>query len=89
MNIGACCRGKQKTAYGYRWTYTDDEQKNFSFNDRKRPVLQFDKQTFELIKEFDSVADAAEEISGERENKYSTSIASCARNEYKTAYGFA
>ena len=25
-NIGACCRGKQKTAYGYHWKYIEEEE---------------------------------------------------------------
>ena len=25
-NIGACCRGKQKTAYGYHWRYIEEEK---------------------------------------------------------------
>ena len=34
------------------------------------------------------MADAAETLSGVRENNYSSCIAACARNEFKSAYGY-
>lgn len=89
MNIGAVCRGKQTTAYGYRWTY-DKEQysKNYNPNKKCRAVLKINKDTNEVIKKYFSVADAADELCGIREGKQSSSIASCARGEYQTAYGY-
>lgn len=91
MNISAVCRGKQKTAYGYRWCYVDsfdDFNKDFIANSKKKKIAQIDKDTKEQIRIFDSVADAAESLSGERENSYSTCIASCARGLINTAYGY-
>lgn len=91
MNISAVCRGKQKTAYGYRWCYVDsfDEfSKDFIANSKKKKVAQIDKDTKKQICVFDSVADAAELLSGERENSYSTNIANCARGLTNTAYGY-
>lgn len=91
MNISAVCRGKQKTAYGYRWCYVDsfDEfSKDFIANGKKKKVAQINKDTKEQIQVFDSVADAAEFLSGKRENSYSTCIASCARGLTNTAYGY-
>lgn len=91
MNISATCRGKQKTAYGYRWCYVDsfDEfNKDFIENTKKKKVAQIDKDTAEQIHVFSSVADAAEFLSGKRENSYSTCIALCARGLINTAYGY-
>lgn len=88
-NISACCRGKQKTAYGYRWT-TDRNNytKGYIENSKKRAVLQLDIDTLEVLKEFPSVADAAEELYGTRENNVSKTIAGCARNEFYSCYGY-
>ena len=91
MNISAVCRGKQKTAYGYRWCYVDsfDEfSKDFIANSKKKKVAQIDKDTKEQIRIFSSVADAAEFLSGKRENSYSKNIASCSRGLTNTAYGY-
>lgn len=91
MNIAATCRGKQKTAYGFRWCYVNDFDKfnkDFVANCKKKKIAQIDKDTKEQICVFDSVADAAEFLSGERENSYSTCIASCARGLTNTAYGY-
>ena len=91
MNISAVCRGKQKTAYGYRWCYVDsfdNFNKDFIANSKKKKVAQIDRDTKEQIRIFDSVADAAEFLSGERENSYSTCIAHCARGLINTAYGY-
>ena len=54
---------------------------------KRKKIAQIDKDTKEQIRIFDSVADAAESLSGERENSYSTCIASCARGLINTAYG--
>ena len=88
MNISACCNGKQKTAYGYRWSYSKNFDKKYVLNDKKKKVIQINKDTGENICTFDCVADAAEDLSGSRNGPYSCSIAACARGEIKTAYGF-
>lgn len=88
-NIGACCNGKQKTAYGYRWTYDKENySRTYVANSKQKPVLQFDIKTLEIINEFPSVADASESICGIRENNVSSSIAACARNEFFSCYGY-
>lgn len=89
VNIGACCRGKQKTAYGYIWSYDRNfDIEKFNFNDRKKPVYQIDMNTQEIIQEFDSVASTSEFLQTPRESSVSTTIASCARNEFFSAYGY-
>lgn len=89
MNIGACCRGKQKTAYGYIWSYDKNfDIEKFNFNDRKKPIYQIDIDTQEIIQEFDSVASASEFLHASRASNVSSTIASCARNEFFSAYGY-
>lgn len=87
MNISDVCRGKQKTAFGYYWSYSKDYTLPNLENQKKKKIRQLDKQG-NLIKIFDSVASASEEISGVRENSCSTCIASCARGKIPTAYGY-
>lgn len=88
QNIGAACRGKQKTAYGYRWSYKENLIFRNPRTDKKKIVYQIDIETSEILHVFDCVADAAEALSGKRENSYSTGIANCARGHIPTAYGY-
>lgn len=87
LNISDVCRGRQKTAFGYYWSYSKDYTLPNLENQKKKKICQLDKQG-NLIKIFDSVASASEEISGVRENTCSTCIASCARGKFSTAYGY-
>lgn len=87
FNISAVCRGKQKTAFGYYWSYSKDYTLPPEENQKKKKVRQLDKDG-NLIKVFDCVASAAEALSGERDNSYSCCIASCARGLYPMCYGY-
>ena len=91
MNISAVCRGKQKTAYGFLWSFSPTLSKEETVkcltNNKCRKVKRIDpKDDSEKI--YDSVASAAEELSGERENSYSACIAAAARGRIKSCYGY-
>lgn len=91
-NISACCRGIQKQAYGYRWSYADNIVFNSIQNERWQQVYQIDPYTIEIINIFPSVAEAAYYIDGIREGNTSTNIATACRNIHKWVdkpYGYA
>lgn len=91
-NISACCRGVQKQAYGYRWSYADNVIFNSIQNERWQPVYQIDQYKIEIINTFPSVAEAAYYIEQIREGSASTTIAKACRNTHKWVdkpYGYA
>lgn len=75
--IISCCKGKQKTAYGYKWEYTDGlhQQKH------NRPIVVTTKDD-EYVAEYKSVADASRCL------KISTTqIRNCLNGRYKSTHG--
>lgn len=60
-SISRVCNGKFRTAYGYRWCYTEDYD-NLNTNKFKRItkkiVLKIDPKTEEIIKTYNSIKDA-------------------------------
>lgn len=92
-NISACCRGAQKQAYGYRWSYQNEIRFRDIKHGRHKKVFQIDVYKVQIINEFDTVADAAYTIEQKREGVASTQIATAARNTvYKGVckpYGYA
>ena len=87
--IGDCCRGRQKTAYGFIWRYEDDNIKNqkkksvSNIQSRIR-VAQYDKN-MQLIKIYDSITEAANSVKCQI-----TQIANVCKGVYgyKTAGGY-
>lgn len=83
-----------KTAYGYRWLWKSDYNMMIEhglplppFHKKgernKKPVLQIDINTGEIIKEWASAADIKNELG------YSnTSILNCCKGKYKTSYNY-
>lgn len=58
-NIGACVRGTQKTAYGYRWIKQNEQKPNI--NDIKwhpMPVIKYDLVTGEVLKIYKGIREA-------------------------------
>ena len=91
-NISACCRGVQKQAYGYRWSYADNVIFNSIQNKRWQQVYQIDPYQIKVIRIFPSVAEAAYYIEGIREGAASTSIANACRSTHDWVdkpYGYA
>lgn len=58
--ICACCNGRQKTAYGYQWSYSSTIEK-IKYKPPYRAVQQFSKDG-EFIKEFKSISEAARKL---------------------------
>lgn len=88
MNISAACRGKQKQHMDIDGHILLTTTVILFRMKKEKKVAQLDKDTKNIIKIFESVADAAEHLSGERENSYSSCIASCARGLFDNAYGY-
>lgn len=57
-----------------------------SHEGHKKPILQLDKKTGEIIKHWDSATDAAMVIKGDK--NYNKPISACARGERSSAYGY-
>lgn len=75
-HIGECCRGKRKTNNGFKWKYADDNIANRNWNSGRKSkenggkvkILQLDFETDEVIKEWDSISDAARFFKIRRQN---------------------
>jgi len=61
--ISSVCRGKRKTAGGYFWKYVENKSnfKDIYHNGHCIEVYQYSSKTFELVKIFKSIKDAAKE----------------------------
>jgi group I intron endonuclease len=81
--ISAVCKGKVKTAAGFIWKYPGDNDfsKNFEVKKGKK-VFQYDLNC-NLIKEWESVAQAGREL-----NIHSSSISNVCTGKTRTAMGF-
>lgn len=70
-HIRACCKGRRSTHNGFRWEYVDEDNKNirnWKKGGTKKSVLQLDFETDEVIKEWDSISDAARFFKIRRQN---------------------
>lgn len=89
-NIRACCIGKQKTAYGYRWMYKEDYYENqnninplIRIHDSKpKVIIQLDLNG-RFIKEWNSLTEADKGTGIPFKN-----ISACCRKKRQTAGGF-
>lgn len=88
-NIHICAIGQNKTAWGYKWRYLDEYGKIiFQENDDlilDKKIAMIDKESNEIIKEFDNIFEANEYFG---KDKHSSNICSCLRGKTKTAYGY-
>lgn len=89
VHISECCNGKLYSSAGYVWRYKGDKFDKYNKVDKRlTPVDQYSKNG-ELIKHYDSFADAIYEVFGTTDHKkYSSHITSCCKGNRKTAYGF-
>ena len=86
-NILACCRRKQKTAYGYGWAFLNDAiPKDLTINNKYRKVRQIDKDTGLVLNHFKSGAEAARFL-GKGESAAGVILRAC-RGDINTAYGY-
>ena len=81
--------GEHKSAGGYFWKY-QNEEKSFTptqIKSWKTKVQQIDRNTGEILQEFESAADAAEFLGKDRKNGGSQISAVC-NGRKKTAYNY-
>lgn len=83
-----CCKGDQKTSYGFIWRYTGEELTEeyiewCNSSDRKRAVIQYSLDG-KFIRIYDSVTDACNAIGTDS----TTSISVCCRGKRNKAFGF-
>lgn len=82
--LSMCLSGKYKTANGYNWCYADEYDKDtFIIKSKFKKVLQLDKTTDKLIKEWSSAKEAAEVI-----GCCTNTIAAACNGKRKTAKGY-
>lgn len=82
-SITACCKGRHLTAKGFKWRYKENP---IPFRERittSIQIIQIDKDTNEIIKEWESLTIAGKEL-----GILSSSISSCLTGRFKTAGGF-
>ncbi|SCY24250.1 Probable Zinc-ribbon domain-containing protein [Lachnospiraceae bacterium XPB1003] len=75
-DISACCRGEQKTAWGYRWKYFDKPQTS-----RKKYSGKVINLSNGMV--FNSLTEAARWCNGKVMN-----ISACCKKRQKSAYGY-
>jgi group I intron endonuclease len=80
-DIASSCRGKQKTARGYLWSYTETPPPP-SYKNIRRNILQYDLEG-NFIKEYISASQAGREI-----KHNGNSISDCLNGKQKTAFGY-
>lgn len=94
-SISACCKGKLKTAGGYRWMYASEYDKYISENIRiPNYIKPIRKSTnvvrvndFNEIKIYDSITEATISL-GKKSKSSINSISACCKGKQKTALGF-
>lgn len=79
-NISKACK-QQRIAYGYKWQYIDTPQEKRNFS--KRKVEQFDLQTGQTLKIYESISEAAKAVNGD-----SSYISKVCRGIQKSSKGF-
>ncbi len=86
-HISQCCNGKVKTTKGYIWRYNtgmDTSLDDLKINDYyKKEVFQIDKESKEIIKQFDSMKEAEKQTGILKSN-----ISNCCKHRQKTAGGY-
>lgn len=91
-NIGSCCRKKQKSAYGYIWSYEPKLELEYYLNRDKKPIgfgehkyIKVNQHTLDgtFIKEWNSRKEANEFYNIKNDN-----ISKCCSNKQKQTRGF-
>lgn len=82
--LSMCLNGKYRTANGYNWCYVDEYDKNtFITKSQFKKVLQLDKTTDKLIKEWGGAKEAAKAV-----GCYVGNIRAVCSGKHKTAKGY-
>lgn len=91
-NIGSCCRKKQKSAYGYIWSYESKPELEYYLNRDNKPVgfgnhkyVKVNQYSLkgEFIKEWSSIKEANKFYNIKNDN-----ISKCCNNKQKQTKGF-
>lgn len=83
-SICACCRGEYRHAGGFQWKYTDDKKIIEPITVRTNfTVLQIDKNSNEIIREFSSITEASKMT-----QIASSTICNVCKGKGKTAGGY-
>ena len=95
--IASCCRGRQRTAYGYIWRYNFGDISDLCLSDdyheskigkhdnhKKRRVTQFDLN-YNKIRTWDSITKACKELFNSSDI---SSICKCCSGEIQSAHGY-
>lgn len=80
--ISSVLSRKKNTSGGFVWRYATDDLSNCVCKLKTRPVVQIDKNTKEIIKEFESVSAAQRKFSS------NSNIWLCCCGRRKSAYGY-
>lgn len=87
--ISRCCKGKRPTAYGYKWSYISDYNKNSLCNNYNplptKKILQYTKNG-NYLKEYESSLLA--EVGNCLPKNARQAIRTCCNGKLKTAYGY-
>jgi hypothetical protein len=87
-NIGSCCKGRIKTASGFRFMFKEDYKigadysSNFKKHINNKQIVQFDLN-FNKLQVFNSVAEASKKLNINR-----SGIDDCCKGKQKTTRGF-
>jgi len=92
--ISHCLTKKAKTAAGFFWIYKDDYDENnkiVKYECKKPKLNQIDIETNQIIKSWDSMADAARHFSNLNNTDYKLTLSNmsqCIRKNIKTSQGY-
>jgi len=81
--ICAVCKGKNRTAFGFRWAYKEEETKLSTANKQWKAVRQIDQETKEIIAVYKSATEAAKVM-----GCHNSCISGAATGKYKNIKGF-
>ena len=87
--ISTACKHRKKYG-GYQWRYADDIEIGIDiepYKTKERLLYQFDKDTKELIRKFETIEDVAEYL-GKQASAIQANIYNCCYGNRPTAYGF-
>ncbi|MBZ9628124.1 hypothetical protein LB450_08440 [Psychroflexus sp. CAK1W] len=87
-NIISVINGKRKSSGGYIWAYIKNGkipriESIPKANNMPKAIIMLDKEKNEVLKTYESIAEAAEAVNGSRSN-----ISACINGRKKTAYGY-
>lgn len=87
--ISACCKNKQKSAYGYIWRYADDNFDKYSLEgNRIKPCISVYSLNNEYLNTYNTLTDAIISIFNSKDSKKRSAIYSCLRRKSHNSLGY-